>query len=100
VFIVILDLSLPAADRPAALAALDSEYDEIRAMPGNLAYRVYASRVDEGAVTVVHEWSDGTTMQGYLASDAFARLGKALRPNLTAPPLSRRFHAELVETVN
>ena len=38
--IALLDLRTTSADRAAALAQLDSERDEIRAMPGNLDFRV------------------------------------------------------------
>src|SRR5690242_12589030 len=57
-FIAILDFSTATTDRPAALAQLDREHDEVRAMPGNRAFRVYASRQDDTAITVVHEWDD------------------------------------------
>jgi quinol monooxygenase YgiN len=100
VFIAILDFSTIASDRPAALAQLDSEHDQVRAMPGNLAFRIYASRENETRITVVHEWDDETSFAGYLESDSFARSGKALRPIMTGAPVSRRFRAELLETVN
>lgn len=97
--IAILDLRTDPADRPAALAQLRGEHDEIRAMPGNLDFRVYAAADDQGALAVVHEWADEASFAQYLASDAFARSGAVLRPLVTAPPVSRRFLAELVETV-
>lgn len=97
--IAILDFSTAATDRPAALAQLDSERDQIRAMPGNLAFRVYASREDENRITVVHEWEDETSFVDYLRSDSFARSGQVLRPIMTGTPVSRRFRAELLETV-
>lgn len=96
--IAILDLRTDPADRPAALAQLRNESDEIRAMPGNLDFRVYAAD-DEEAVAVIHEWADQDAFAAYLASDAFARSGAAIRPLVTSPPVSRRFVAELVETV-
>jgi quinol monooxygenase YgiN len=99
VLIAILDLRTTAADRPTALAQLDLERDEIRAMPGNLDFRVYAARHDENAVVVVHEWADEGSFAGYLASDAFARSGQVLRSLVIEPPVSRRFHADLLETV-
>jgi quinol monooxygenase YgiN len=99
VFIAILDLRTTPADRAAALAQLDSERDEIRAMPGNLDFRVYASRDDEEAVAVIHEWVDEPSFAGYLASDAFKRSGAVLRALVSAPPVSRRFRASLLETV-
>lgn len=97
--IAVLDLRASAADRPAVLAQLDSERDEIRVMPGNLDYRVYAARDDDESVAVIHEWADEPSFAAYLASDAFARSGAVVRPLLTAPPVSRRFSAALLETV-
>ncbi|HST80861.1 MAG TPA: antibiotic biosynthesis monooxygenase [Kineosporiaceae bacterium] len=99
-FIAILDFSTDANDRPAALAQLDGEKAEVRAMPGNLAFRVYASRADETQITLVHEWDDEASFAGYLTSEAFARSGKVLAPIMTGTPVSRRFRAELLETVN
>lgn len=97
--VAIVDFATAAGDRPAALAHLDRERDEVRAMPGNLAFRVYASRQDETGVTIVHEWEDEEAFARYLASDSFARFGETLRPLMISPPVSRRFHAELLETV-
>ena len=97
--IAVLDLRTTAADRPAALAQLDSERDEIRAMSGNLDFRVYADRDDAEAVAVLHEWVDEPSFAAYLASEAFARSGAVLRPMVTSPPVSRRFRAALLETV-
>jgi quinol monooxygenase YgiN len=98
-FIAILDFRTEAAERPAALAHLEAERDQIRAMPGNGAFRVYASREDHHGVTVVHEWDDEPSLRGYLESDSFARLGTAIRPLMTSPPVSRRFRADLLETL-
>ena len=98
-FIAVLDLSTAAADRAAALAQLDAERHEIRAMAGNLDFRVYAGRDDEGDVTVIHEWADQASFAAYLSSESFARSGAVLRPLLTVPPVSRRFDASLLETV-
>ena len=97
--IAVLHLRPTKADRPVALAQLDGEKDEIRAMPGNLDFRVYAARDDEEAVAVIHEWADESSFAGYLSSDAFARSGALLRPLVTSPPVSRRFRAALLETV-
>ena len=97
--IALLDLHTDPADRAAALAQLDAERDEIRAMPGNLDFRAYAARENEEAVVVIHEWADEPSFAGYLASEAFARSGAVLRPLMSAPPLSRRFRAALLETV-
>lgn len=98
-FIAVLDLCTASADRPVALAHLDGVHNEIRAMPGNLDFRVYAARDDEEGVVVIHEWDDEPSFADYLASDVFDRSGAVLRPLLTAPPVSRRFRADLLETV-
>ncbi|MCA2228634.1 putative quinol monooxygenase [Nonomuraea aurantiaca] len=97
--IAIVDFDIAAADRAAALAQLDSARDEVRAMPGNVAYRVYASQENETGVTIIHEWDDEESFAGYQKSDAFIRSGKAVRPMMTGSPVSRRFRAELLETV-
>jgi quinol monooxygenase YgiN len=98
-FIAILDFNTAATDRQAALAQLDGERDLVHAMPGNVAFRVYASREDETRVTVVHEWDDDASFASYLSSDSFARSGELLRPIMTGAAVSRRFRAELLETV-
>ncbi|MEJ7636257.1 antibiotic biosynthesis monooxygenase [Aeromicrobium sp.] len=98
-FIAVLDLRTASTDRAAALAQLDSERNEILAMAGNLDFRVYAARDDDGAVAVIHEWVDEPSFAAYLSSEAFARSGEMIRPLMTAPPVSRRFHADLLETV-
>jgi quinol monooxygenase YgiN len=97
--IAIVDFETAASDRRAALAQLDGERDHVRAMPGNLAFRVYASGEDDTRITVVHEWDDEASFAGYQTSEAFARSGKVLRPMMTGAPVSRRFRAELLETV-
>jgi quinol monooxygenase YgiN len=98
-FIAILDLRTTPEDRPVALAQLEGERDEIRAMPGNLDFRVYAARGDEEAVAVIQEWADEPSFADYLSSAAFSRSGEVLRPLMTSPPVSRRFEAALRETV-
>ncbi|MGH8967747.1 MAG: putative quinol monooxygenase [Actinomycetes bacterium] len=98
-FIAIIDFRTAATDRSAALARFDGEGDRVRAMPGNISFRVYAAREDDTAVAVVHEWDDETSFADYLRSDSFAQLGEGVRPLMIAAPVSRRFHADLLETV-
>jgi quinol monooxygenase YgiN len=97
--IAILDFSTAPTDRPAAVAQLDGERDAVRAMPGNVAFRVFPSREDGTRITVVHEWDDEASFVGYLESDSFVRSGEVLRPIITGAPVSRRFRADLLETV-
>ncbi|WUH89522.1 antibiotic biosynthesis monooxygenase [Streptomyces sp. NBC_00433] len=97
--IAIVDFGTAATDRAAALGQLDAERGRISAMPGNLAFRVYASREDDGRVTIVHEWEDEAAFDGYLESASFARFSEAIRPIMAGAPVSRRFRAELLATV-
>jgi quinol monooxygenase YgiN len=99
VLIAIVDFSTAVTDRPAALALLDGERDRVRAMPGNLAFRVCPSHEDGTQITIVGEWDDQASFDGYLRSDTFARFGEVIRPMMTGDPVSRRFRAELLETV-
>jgi len=98
-FIAILDFSTTPDDRDRALAQLERERPGVRAMQGNLAFRVYASREDDRTVTVVHEWTDQASFAAYLGSEAFARSNDVLRPLVTDDPVSRRFRVDLVESV-
>ena len=98
-FIAIVDFRTAATDRPAAVAQFHREGDRVRAMPGNIAFRVYAALEDDTAVAVVHEWDDEASFTGYLRSDSFAQLSDVIRPMMIGAPVSRRFRAELLETV-
>ena len=94
-FIAIVDFGTAVTDRATAFNHLDAERDQISAMPGNLAFRVYASREDDTRVTIVHEWEDEASFDGYLKSASFARFGEVIRPLMVGAPVSRRFRAEL-----
>jgi quinol monooxygenase YgiN len=99
-FIAILDLATNAGDRPTALAALDAHRPEVQAMPGNVTYRVYASRENATGITIVHEWEDEASFRAYPASDSFARIGAVLGPLTAGAPVGRRYDARPLETVN
>jgi quinol monooxygenase YgiN len=98
-FLAILDVHVDATDRAQAIAQLESEQPNVRAMPGCLDFRVLVSSGNGSDLTVLHEWADEDSFRAYLGSDAFTRSGAVLRPIMAAPPTSRRFRAELVETV-
>lgn len=97
--IAIVDFGTAATDRAAALNHLDAERDQIRTMPGNLAFRVFASREDDSRITIVHEWGDEASFDGYLRSASFARFGDVIRPLMVGAAASRRFDAELLAAV-
>jgi quinol monooxygenase YgiN len=60
---------------------------------------VFPSPEDDTALTLLHEWEDEASFRGYTDSESFARSGEVLRPMMTGAPISRRFRAELVESV-
>ena len=97
--LAIVDFSTASADRSTAVAQLERERPIVRSMPGCLGFRVFPSAETDTDITVVHEWTDQSRFADYLASNAFARSGEVLRPLMTAPPSSRRFRVELIETV-
>lgn len=98
-FLAILDVHFEPTDRPAAVAQLEAERPEVRSMPGCIDFRVLVPPANDTDLTVLHEWSDEQSFRAYLGSDAFRRSGLVLRPLMAAAPTSRRFRAELVETV-
>lgn len=97
--IAILDFDVAPADQQAALDHLLAEAPTVRAMPGNIAFRPYADPLIDTRVSLIHEWEVPAAFEAYLASEAFANTGAVLRPMMTAAPVSRRFTAELIETV-
>jgi quinol monooxygenase YgiN len=99
-FIAIVDFRTAPSDRPVARAQLDLERPAVLTMPGCVDFRVFDSGEDPGGLTVLHEWTDEASFAGYLRSDEFAQSGEVIRPLMTEPPVSRRFHAELAELVN
>jgi quinol monooxygenase YgiN len=88
------------AERQRALAALLAEVPTVRAMRGCLAFHPFLDPSDPAGLGIVHEWADEASFGGYVASAGFAEVGKVLRPMMTAAPVSKRFDARLLETVN
>ena len=67
-------------------------------MPGCIGFRVFPSPEVVTDITVLHEWVDQAAFDAYLRSEAFARSGEVLPPMMIAPPSSRRYRVELIET--
>ena len=89
--IAVLDLHTTPADRVAALAQLDAERDEIRAMPGNLDFRVYADRTDDGGVRRFRALRRGAAPADGCPAAEPSLPGRAVRDGLTpAVPDARR----------
>jgi quinol monooxygenase YgiN len=92
--------TIAAGDRQKALRALLAEAPTVRAMQGCRAFMPFTDPTDPEGMGILHEWEDGDDFAAYVSSPGFAEMGKALRPMMTSAPVSRRFDARLLETVN
>lgn len=82
-----------------ALEALTTEAGQVRAMTGCIAFNPFQDATNPAQIGVLHEWETADDFAGYTASQEFARVGATLRPMMVKPPLSRRFDANLIESV-
>lgn len=98
-FIAIVDFTVAANHRESALAELQTEAGEVRAMKGNIAFRAYLDPLASEALCIIHEWEDAEEFAAYTNSQHFSRLTAVLRPLMTSKPKSRRMTAELLETI-
>ena len=99
-FIAHVHFTVAPAERQAALDALLAEVPVVRAMPGCLAFVPFLDPTDPAGLGILHEWQDASSFGAYAASPGFAEVGKVLRPMMTSAPVSKRFDAKLLETVN
>lgn len=99
-FIAIVDFTVAAQNRTTALNILLAEEPTVRAMRGNMAFRTYADPDNAEALCIIHEWENTESFEAYASSDAFRSSGQALRPLMTTIPVSRRFTAQLLETIS
>lgn len=86
--------------REKALEALLAEAPAVREMPGCSAFVPFLDPAEPGTLGVVHEWESGTDFEAYLASAHFAAMSRLLRPMMVGTPVSRRFDAVPLQTVN
>lgn len=95
-----LFMSVDAGRRAEALEALVRQAPQVRAMKGCLAFVPFLDPTSDTDIGVLHEWASADDFAAYTASADFAAIGCLLRPMMTGAPVSRRFDAELVQTVN
>lgn len=84
-------------DSRKALDTLSAEVEQVRAMPGCVAFIPFQDATDPQRVGVIHEWETQQDFDGYISSDAFERVGGILRQMMVAPPVSDRFDATLLK---
>ena len=93
--IALVEFDVAPEDRAAALAALTAEAPEVRAMAGNLGFRPLIRADTPGGVMILHEWRDRAGFDAYRAGPGFAAIGRAIRPLMTATPVTRVFEAAI-----
>ncbi len=86
-------------NRAAALAILLAEAATVRATPACKTFQPMPHPDDTATITILHVWDDVAAFAVYTASAGFVAAGLMLRPLMTAPPVSCRYSAKLIETV-
>ena len=99
-FVAIVEFEVAKENRASAIRQLLAEVPTVRAMSGNIGFGPYADPMNETSVVILHRWTLQSDFKSYLASEAFTRSGKILRPLMTSLPQSNRYDAKLIETVN
>lgn len=92
--------TVASEQRQQALDTLIEEAPIVRAMDGCCTFAPFADPTDPQKIGIVHEWDNADGFAAYAASPGFAKMGQMLRPMMTAAPVSKRFDARLLETVN
>lgn len=96
--IAIVEFHVNEDEHSTSLAALQSETETVRAMPGCRRFMPFTNPEDPTFLGVLHEWDSQETMGGYLSSPGFAHISKVLTPVMQGAPVSRRFEAQLLAT--
>lgn len=87
-------------NRSKTVERLTRDIEEITAMPGCMAFVPFADPTGPDRVGVMHEWETAEAFKAYISSESFKAFGSDIRPLMTAPPISRRYEASLIESVN
>ncbi len=87
-------------NRTLAIDTLKQEAGIVRAMRGCIAFIPFLDPINTQDVGILHEWDTADDFAAYVASESFATVGRTLRPIMVSPPDSRRFDAELFESIN
>ncbi len=87
-------------NRTLAIDNLKQEARTVRAMKGCIAFIPFLDPINPQDVGILHEWDTADDFAAYIASERFATVGRILRPIMISPPVSRRFDAELIESIN
>lgn len=81
--LVCVEAHFPAEAMERAREALTGQLAAVRAIPGNESYELFIAPT---SVAIVQRWESFQSFEAYRASPAFAQLGQALKPLMSAPP--------------
>lgn len=83
--LVTVEATFPADQSNAALAAISARAEATRAMDGCTGYEVYQNGP---GIAIVQKWTGMAAFEAYRGSAIFAGLIGALKPLMTAPPVT------------
>jgi quinol monooxygenase YgiN len=87
-------------DSGKALDVLKVEALQVRGMKGCINVIPFQDATNPQRIGIVHEWESAEDFTLYTASPEFARAGQALHPMMLEPPISDRFDANLIRSVD
>jgi len=90
-------ITIAVNDRQKALDALMEEVPIVTAMPGCLIFSPYLDPANDKILFIFHEWEHEDNFATYLSSSCFANANSVLGPLFTAPAVSCRFDAQLIQ---
>lgn len=83
--LVVVEASFGNKNRTAAVPVLQEHADGVRAMDGCVSYTIYESGA---SLAIIQRWQTMDHFDSYRQSDLFAKLGAALKPLMTSPPVT------------
>ncbi len=92
--------TVAAAERQKALDTLLAEALTVRAMKGCQRFVPFLDPTSPDGLGILHEWDREEDFAAYTSSPGFTDVGQVLRPMMTGAPVSRRFDARPLQTVN
>ena len=99
-FIAHVILSVHEADRPLVINRLSNDAGTVLTMEGCLAFTPFVHPTDPHEVGILHEWRSAEDFAKYISSDTFTRFQKDVLSLAVTKPISRRFHATLIEAAD
>jgi len=90
-------ITIDENDRQTALDALLAEVPVVRAMAGCVTFSPLIDPTEKATLFILHEWELQDYFTEYLSSQSFAKVNSMLGPLFSAPVISRRFDARIIQ---